>query len=384
MGPLTGTKVVEVGGIGPAPFCGMLLADMGAEVILIERKDDDASGLNLAAGDYSKFAIVHRGKKSVAMDLKKPGAAKILLRLIDDADVLIEGFRPGVMEKLGLGPEPCLAANPRLVYGRITGWGQSGPLSQAAGHDINYIALAGALFHGGHADSPPAAPPTLVGDLGGGAMLLAVGLLGALLHARETGKGQVVDAAISDGAALLTALLYGLQQQGAWIDKRQSNFLDGGSHWYDCYECSDGAYVSVGALEPKFYRELLQKCGLENDKAFEPQFDPGQWSAQKSKMTEIFRSRTRQEWCEIMEGSDACFAPVLNLSEAPAHPHNRARHTFVELDDVTQPAPAPRFSETPSEIGRRPPANGQHTLSVLGSAGLSDMEIAELKDLQII
>lgn len=384
MGPLTGTKVIEVGGIGPAPFCGMLFADMGADVILVERKADDAGSINLAAGEYSKFAIVHRGKKSVAMDLKKPRAAEVLLRLIGDADVLIEGFRPGVMEKLELGPEPCLAANPRLVYGRITGWGQSGPLSQAAGHDINYIALAGALFHGGHKEAPPAAPPTMVGDLGGGAMLLAVGLLGALLNVRQTGRGQVVDAAICDGAALLTALLYGLQQQGAWIDRRQSNFLDGGAHWYDCYECSDGHYVSVGALEPKFYLELLQKCGLGDDQEFGPQFDPEKWPAQKARMAEIFRSRTRQDWCEIMEGSDACFAPVLNLSEAPAHPHNLARNVFVDLDDVTQPAPAPRFSTTPSEIIRRPPANGEHTLSVLESAGFSKVEIAEMKDLQVI
>jgi alpha-methylacyl-CoA racemase len=383
MGPLTGTKVIEVGGIGPAPFCGMLFADMGADVILIERKAE-AAGISPAAGGYSKYAIVHRGKKSVAMDLKKPRAAAVLLRLVRDADVLIEGFRPGVMEKLELGPEPCLAANPRLVYGRITGWGQNGPLSQAAGHDINYIALAGALFHGGHKEVPPAAPPTMVGDLGGGAMLLAVGLLGALLNARQTGRGQVVDAAICDGAALLTSLLYGLQQQGMWIDRRQSNFLDGGAHWYDCYECSDGNYVSVGALEPKFYRELLQKCGLDGDADFAAQFDPEQWPAQKARIADIFRSRTRQEWCEIMEGSDACFAPVLNLSEAPAHPHNLARHTFVDVDDVTQPAPAPRFSATPSEIGGRPPANGEHTVSVLESTGFSDTEIAELNDLQVI
>jgi alpha-methylacyl-CoA racemase len=384
MGPLTGTKVIEVGGIGPAPFCGMLFADMGADVILIERKADEAAGINPAAGEYSKYAIVHRGKKSVAMDLKRPRAAAVLLRLIADADVLIEGFRPGVMEKLELGPASCLAANPRLVYGRITGWGQEGPLSQAAGHDINYIALAGALFHGGHKEVPPAAPPTMVGDLGGGAMLLAVGLLGALLNARKSGHGQVVDAAICDGAALLTALLYGLQQQGMWIDRRQSNFLDGGAHWYDCYECADGNYVSVGALEPKFYRELLRKCGLDGDADFAAQFDPEKWPVQRARMADIFRRRTRLEWCEIMEGSDACFAPVLSLSEAPAHPHNLARRTFVDVDDVTQPAPAPRFSVTPSKIGRHPPVNGEHTLPVLESAGFSETEIAELKDLQVI
>lgn len=384
MGPLGGTKVIEVGGIGPAPFCGMLLADMGAEVILIERKPELAGASDATSGDYSKYTIVHRGKKSVAMDLRKPAAAATLLRLVKGADVLIEGFRPGVMERLGLGPEPCLAKNPRLVYGRITGWGQSGPLSQAAGHDINYIALAGALFHGGHADAPPAAPPTLVGDLGGGALMLAVGLLAALLNVRQTGKGQVIDAAISDGAALLTALLYGLQQQGVWIDQRQGNFLDGGSHWYDCYECADGAYISVGALEPKFYRDLLQKCGLDDDREFDAQFDPAQWPGQKAKIAELFRTRTRQEWCGILEGSDSCVAPVLNLSEAAAHPHNRARNTFVEIDGVTQPAPAPRFSATPSETGRRPPANGEHTHSVLRDAGLSAREIADLRDQELI
>jgi alpha-methylacyl-CoA racemase len=381
MGPLAGTKVIEVGGIGPAPFCGMMLADMGAEVVLIERRPEAAAG---PGGDYSKYAIVHRGKKSVAMDLKKAGAAEAVLRLIRDADILVEGFRPGVMERLGLGPEACHAVNSRLVYGRITGWGQSGPLSQAAGHDINYIALTGALFHGGHADAPPAAPPTLVGDLGGGAMMLTAGLLAALLHAREAGQGQVIDAAICDGTALLTVLLYGLQQQGIWIDRRQSNFLDGGAHWYDCYECADGNYVSIGALEPGFYRELLQKCGLDEDELFHPQFDPDQWPRQKAKIAELFRTRTRQQWCDIMEGSEACFAPVLNLSEAPAHPHNIARNNFVDVDDVTQPAPAPRFSATPSEIGRRPPGNGEHTVSVLQAAGFSATEITRLRKQDVI
>src|SRR5690606_9236882 len=268
--------------------------------------------------------------------LKKPGAAAAVLRLVEQADLLVEGFRPGVMERLGLGPEACHKVNPRLVYGRITGWGQDGPLAQAAGHDINYIALSGALFHGGHAACPPAAPPTLVGDLGGGAMMLAVGLLAALLHARETGQGQVIDAAICDGTALLTVLLYGLQQQGMWIDRRQANFLDGGAHWYDCYECADGNYVSVGALEPAFYRELVERCGLADDPLFEAQFDPSQWPEQKARFQALFRTRTRDEWCALLEGTDACFAPVLNLSEAPAHPHNAARGTFVEVEDVTQ------------------------------------------------
>jgi alpha-methylacyl-CoA racemase len=357
----------------------MLFADMGAEVVLIERKGDGSAVRDLPAGDASRFSIVHRGKKSLAMDLKKPEAAVTLLRLVSDADVLIEGFRPGVMEKLGLGPDDCLAANQRLIYGRITGWGQDGPLSQSAGHDINYIALSGALYHGGHRDSPPAAPPTLVGDVGGGALVLAVGLLAALLAARQSGEGQVIDAAISDGAALMTALLVGLQRQGVWVDQRQANFLDGGSHWYDCYECADGAYISVGALEPRFYRELIERCGLGDDPRFAAQFDTSQWPAQKKKMAELFRSRKREDWRELLEGSDACFAPVLNLSEAPQHPHNIARKTFVDFDDVTQPAPAPRFSKTPASISARPPTNGEHSLSVLGGAGFSKQEIAQLQ-----
>ncbi|HEX7063333.1 MAG TPA: CaiB/BaiF CoA-transferase family protein [Woeseiaceae bacterium] len=381
MGPLSGIRVIEVGGIGPAPFCGMLLADMGAEVMLIERRPEQPGE---RGQDFNRFAIVHRGKKSVAMDLKQPGAAEAVLRLVARSDLLVEGFRPGVMERLGLGPEACLAANPRLVYGRITGWGQEGPLAQAAGHDINYIALSGALFHGGHAACPPAAPPTLLGDLGGGAMMLAVGLLAGLLNARETGRGQVIDAAICDGTALLTVLLYGLQQQGMWIDRRQGNFLDGGAHWYDCYECADGNYVSIGALEPAFYRELVERLGLASEPLFAAQFDPAQWPEQKEKLAALIRTRTRDEWCELLEGSDACFAPVLSLSEAPGHRHNAARGTFVDVDDVTQPAPAPRFSATPSEAPRRPPATGEHTVAVLKGAGFSASEITRLRKQGII
>lgn len=384
MGPLAGTKVIEVGGIGPAPFCGMLLADMGADVVLIERKSDSALPLDLQAGESSKYSIVHRGKKSVAMDLKKPGAARSVLRLACDADILIEGFRPGVMEKLGLGPDECFERNPRLIYGRITGWGQEGPLSRCAGHDINYIALAGALYHGGHKASPPAAPPTLVGDVGGGAMVLAIGLLAALLAARQNGRGQVVDAAISDGAALMTSLLLGLQRQGAWVDCRQSNLLDGGAHWYDCYECADGEYISIGALEPRFYRQLLDRCGLGDDPDFTPQFDAARWPDQKEKMAKLFKGKKRAEWCEILEGTDACFAPVLSLADAPRHPHNRARSTFVEVDDVLQPAPAPRFGRTPGAISGKPPANGEHTLAVLAAAGFSEQEISRLQAQNVI
>jgi alpha-methylacyl-CoA racemase len=384
MGPLAGIKVIEVGGIGPAPFCGMLFADMGAEVILIERKRDGAAFGQAPGDDPGRHSIVHRGKQSLAMDLKKPGAAATLLRLVMDADVLIEGFRPGVMEKLGLGPDQCLAANRRLIYGRITGWGQYGPLSRCAGHDINYISLSGALYHGGHRDSPPAAPPTLVGDIGGGAMILAIGLLAALLEARQSGEGQVIDAAISDGSALMTSLLLGLQQQGLWADQRQGNFLDGGSHWYDCYECADGGYVSVGALEPGFYRQLMERCGFAGDAGFAAQFDPAQWPRQKKRMAELFRSRKRDEWCAILEGTDACFAPVLSLGEAPQHPHNRARNTFTEADGITQPAPAPRFSRTPATIAGRPPANGEHTLTILNGAGFSEQEVAGLRAQDVI
>lgn len=384
MGPLSGIKVIEVGGIGPVPFCGMLLSDMGAEVILIERRTASLTGFDQRSGDAPRWSIVHRGKRSLAMDLKKPAAAAALLRLVADADLLIEGFRPGVMERLGLGPEECLESNRRLVYGRMTGWGQHGPLAQSAGHDINYIALAGALYHGGHRDSPPAAPPTLVGDIGGGAMFLTVGLLAALLEARQSGEGQVIDAAVSDGTALMTSLLFGLQQQGFWTDQRQANMLDGGSHWYDCYECADGKYISIGALEPAFYRRLLERCGLSGDAEFSSQFEPSKWPSLKERMTELFKTRKRDEWCEMLEGSDACFAPVLNMSEAPRHPHNVARSTFIEVDGITQAAPAPRFSRTPGRIHGTAPASGEHSGSVLHAAGFSEQEIAGLRAQEVI
>jgi alpha-methylacyl-CoA racemase len=384
MGPLAGIKVVEAGGIGPVPFCGMLLADLGAEVLLIERRSRDGDSLGLVTPDKRNADLVHRGKKSIGLDLKSSRGADVAMRLVANADVLIEGFRPGVMERLGLGPETCLETNPRLVYGRLSGWGQHGPLSHRAGHDINYIALAGALFHGGPADRPPTAPPTLVGDIGGGAMLLATGLLAALLHVRQSGRGQVIDAAISDGAALLTALLVGLQQQGLWVDARQRNFLDGGAPWYDSYECADGNFISIGALEPDFYRELLQQCGLGEDPLFELQFDTACWPLQKEKFKQLFRTRTRTEWIETFAGSDACFAPVLNLSEARSHPHNRERRTFVNIDGVEQPAPAPRFSLTGTEISRGPPARGEHTVEILEAAGFSVGDIAALREAAVI
>ncbi|MDH3333523.1 MAG: CoA transferase, partial [Gammaproteobacteria bacterium] len=341
MGPLAGKRIIEMGGIGPAPVCGMMLADMGAEVILIERKADPVNRTGMLENANAK--IMNRGKKSIAIDLKAQGAIDIMLRLLRDADGLIEAFRPGVMERLGLGPNACLDANPRLAYGRMTGWGQDGPLSQAAGHDINYVALSGALWYGGRADSPPTVPPTLVGDIAGGSMLLAVGMLAAMLNAQSTGKGQVVDAAISDGSAAATSLLYALFQNGQWSPQRQDNPLDGASHWYDTYETADGKYVSVGSIEPQFYALLLEKLGLADDPDFADQYDKQRWPELKRRFAELFRAKTRAEWCDLMEGTDICFAPVLDFDDAPEHPHNLARGTFTEVAGVKQPAPAPRF-----------------------------------------
>jgi alpha-methylacyl-CoA racemase len=382
MGPLQGKRIIEFAGIGPGPFCGMLLADMGADVIVIDRKQDAAQ--ESVADLPPELGLVNRGKRSIALDLKQPGAVEVALRLSKSADGLIEGFRPGVMERLGLGPDTCQAANLRLVYGRMTGWGQTGPLAQAAGHDLNYIALSGALHFSGRADSPPTAPATLVGDIGGGAMMLAVGMLAAMLNAQSTGKGQVVDAAVTDGSALATSLVYALFKGRRWSRSRESNLLDGGSHFYDCYECADGHYVSIGALEPEFYALLLEKLGLDDDPDFNAQYDPRRWPDQKRRFTEIFKTRTRDAWCELLEGSDACFAPVLDFAEAPDHPHNRERSVFTTVDGVQQPAPAPRFSETESEVASPPPNPGVHTDEVLGEAGYAAREITALREQGVI
>ena len=380
MGPLAGKKIIEIAGLGPGPVCGMMLADMGAEVTLVERRaGTDASALELA-----NAAIMNRGKQSIAVDLKQDQGREIVLRLLENADGLIEGFRPGVMERLGLGPDACLEANPRLVYGRMTGWGQDGPLSSVAGHDINYVALSGALWYGGRSDSPPTVPPTLVGDMGGGAMLLAVGMLAAMLNAQETGTGQVVDAAMTDGSALSTTLLYGLFQSGNWTRNRQDNFLDGASHWYDTYECADGKYVSIGSIEPNFYALLLQKLDLQDDPDFAQQYDKTRWPKLKKRVAEIFRSKTRDEWCALLEGSDVCFAPVLDFVEAPEHPHNVARQVFTQVNGVTQPAPAPRFSNTPATIASGPPTSGEHTASVLAAAGYSADVLEALREKGVI
>jgi len=382
MGPLAGKRIVEIAGIGPCPFAGMMLADMGADVVLVERKTREGG----TAGDSldPRFTIMNRGKRSIAIDLKADGAVDVVLRLVAGADGLIEGFRPGVMERLGLGPDVCHAVNPRLVYGRMTGWGQTGPLAQAAGHDLNYIALSGAAWYGGRGDSPPTAPPTLVGDIGGGAMVLVVGLLAALIGAESTGRGQVVDAAVVDGSALATTLLGALYAAGLWRRERIANMLDGASPWYDTYECADGKFVSVAALEPAFYRQLIDKLGLAADPDFDDQFDARRWPAQKARVAALFRTKSRAHWCDLLEGTDACFAPVLDFEEARAHPHNRARGVFTTVDGIGQPAPAPRFSETPSAVASPPPARGEHGVALLEAAGYDGDEIRKLAERGVI
>ncbi len=368
-GPLAGVRILEFSGIGPGPFCGMLLSDMGADVLRIDRKEGDRG---------EKTHVTRRGRKSVALNLKKPEAREACLRLMETADAIYEGFRPGVMERLGLGPDVALARNPRLVYGRMTGWGQEGPLSQAAGHDINYIAITGALHAIGTAERP-VPPLNLVGDFGGGALYLAVGLLAALLHARATGEGQVVDAAMSDGAASLMAAFYGHMAGGRWIDRRASNGVDGGAPYYGVYQCADGRWVALGSIEPQFFAILLDKLGI-TDFPRDRQRDPTHWPDLRSRLEAVFRTRTQAEWIALMEGSDACFAGVLSLSDAPSHPHNVARGTFVTVDGVLQPAPAPRFSRTPSEIQALDPGIGAHNESGLMSWGFSRAEVARLRD----
>ena len=356
MSVLTGIKVIEIAGIGPGPFCGMLLADLGADVIVIERP---------GGGELQTAGITRRGKRSVALDLKSPEAIETVLQLIEGADALIEGMRPGVMERLGLGPEVCLARNPRLVYGRMTGWGQHGPLAQAAGHDNNYIALSGALWYAGEAGQPPVAPPTLVGDLGGGALYLAVGLLAGILKVRNGGPGQVVDAAIVDGSAHLMNLMLDLAASGLAHEPRGASLLDG-PHWYATYRCADGRDITVGALEPRFYQLLLEKLGIANDPTFQHQHKASQWLDQKEQLAELFALRPRDEWCALLEGSDVCFAPVLSPSEAARHPHMAARGTYLREDGLLQAGPAPRFSHCAPAAARPIPAVGQHTEEVLG------------------
>lgn len=369
-GPLNGLTVVEMAGIGPGPFCAMMLADMGADVIRIDRLTPGFLG--------GGGTLIDRGRRTIALDIKKPGATDIVLRLLDKADALLEGFRPGVMERLGLGPDECLARNPRLVYGRMTGWGQDGPLAQAAGHDLNYIAITGALHAMGHAELPPAPPLHLVGDMGGGAMMLAFGILCGLLEAGRTGKGQVVDAAICDGASLLASAYHGKLHDGSWVNQRQSNMLDGGAHFYGCYACADGKYVSIGAIEPQFYRLLLERCGID-DPDFQQQWERAQWPQLRAKLAGIIAGKTRDQWCALLEGSDACFAPVLDFTEAPRHPHHLARGSFIETSGTVHPAPAPRLSRTPGRA-RPVPVPGEHTEELLAELGLAQSDIQALRE----
>ncbi|WP_306307106.1 CaiB/BaiF CoA transferase family protein [Hydrogenophaga palleronii] len=322
-------------------------------------------------------SVVDRGRRSIALNMKDPRAVDTVLQLVAKADILIEGFRPGVTERLGVGPQECMARNPRLVYGRMTGWGQSGPLAQAAGHDLNYIALSGAVHAMGPADRAPAVPLNLVGDYGGGGMLLALGVVAALYEAQRSGEGQVVDAAIADGAAVLMAAQYGLQAKGFWSDQRESNFLDGSAHFYGNYACADGRYISIGPIEPQFYRLLLEKCGI-TDPHFLQQWERAEWPALKQKLAALFLRRSRDEWCEVLEGTDACVAPVLSMAEAPVHPHNRARGTFVEQGGLVQPAPAPRFDRTLTELPPSAPPIGADSVGILRALGRNDAQIAAL------
>ena len=374
MGPLSSVKLVEFGGIGPPPMCGMLLADMGADILRIDRTQPSGLGLPVPA----RYSVMDRSRRSVAIDLKNPEGVEAVMRLLEQADGIIEGFRPGVMERLGLGPEAVWARNPRLVFGRVTGWGQSGPLAHAAGHDINYISLIGATHAIGRRGQLPTPPLNLVGDFGGGALYLALGIVAALYEAKQSGQGQVVDAAMTDGAASLMASVYGLYASGLIDNRRGENIVDSGSHFYDVYETADGKFISIASIEAKFYAELLQRLGIQ-DEALPPQMDRENWSVIKERLTKCFRSKTREEWRDILEGTDVCFGPVLDFEEAPEHPHNRARQTFIEIDGVTQPAPAPRFSRTPSEVQRPPSEPGADTEEGLRAWGFTQADIDQLR-----
>jgi alpha-methylacyl-CoA racemase len=379
VGPLQGIKVIEMAGIGPGPFCAMLLSDMGAEVLRIDRADTVGSRNERAP----QFEAMNRGRTSIAVDVKKPEGVDVVKRLVASADVLIEGYRPGVMERLGLGPEECLAIQPRLIYGRMTGWGQHGPLAQAAGHDINYIAITGALHAIGNQAGRPLPPLNLVGDFGGGALYLAFGIACGLLEARQSGRGQVVDASIVDGTNSLVTFLHGAFARNAWSHERGTNLLDGGRPWYDSYETSDGRYVCIGPIEPKFYQEFLRRAGLDNE-SLPGQHDPAGWSRLRTRFTEVFKSKTRDEWSALLEGTDACFAPVLDIHEAQQHPHNLAREAFVEVNGLAQPATAPRFSRTQAKVAGPAPRSGQHTRAGLERWGFTTEQIDHLLKLRAV
>lgn len=374
MGPLAGLRIVELAGIGAGPHCAMMLADMGAEVVRVDRPA--ASGLGVSI--EPKFDLVLRGRRSLAVDLKSEAGRDTVLRMIDRADALIESFRPGVTERMGLGPDVCLGRNPKLVYGRLTGWGQDGPYAQMAGHDINYIALSGALHAIGPGEGPPLPPLNLVGDFGGGAVYCAFGMVSALLHAQRTGQGQVVDAAMVDGAAALLTMVVGFQRGGIWSSRRGDNIVDGGAPYYGAYETSDGRYVAIGAMEDKFYELLLTKLGLADDPGMRPHTDRARWAYQRERFVACFKAKSREEWCALLEGTDTCFAPVLTMEEAGSHPHIRARQTYADLHGVVQPAPCPRFSETKSATSIPPAALGEHSRDVLADWGFPASAIDDL------
>ncbi len=366
-GPLHGLRIIEVAGIGPGPFCAMMLADMGADVVRVDR----AQSVRDAMPDTPSRDVSSRGRRSLGLDLKHPEGAEALLALVEHADGLIEGFRPGVMERLGVGPDVCLARNPKLVFGRMTGWGQDGPYAPWSGHDINYIALSGTLAHIGRHGEAPVPPLNLVGDFGGGGMLLAFGMVCGLLEARTSGQGQVVDAAMVDGAAILMTMFHSMKANGFFDeDHRGANLLDTGAHFYDVYRCADGKYISLGSIEPQFYAELLRITGLSDDPEFAHQMDRNLWPVLKGRLERVFHTKTRDEWSALMEHTDVCFAPVLTMSESAAHPHNVARKTFIELDGIVQPAPAPRFSRTEPSVQRPPAHPGQHSREVLVDWGV--------------
>jgi alpha-methylacyl-CoA racemase len=377
VGPLNGIRVIEIASLAPAPFGCMILSDLGADVLRVDRAERCGPQARVPADPLS------RGRRSIGLNLKDQGAVEILLRLVEEADVLVEGFRPGVAERLGFGPEVCAARNPRLIFARMTGWGQEGPLAPTAGHDIDYIAISGALGPIGRADERPVPPLNLVGDFGGGGMLLAMGILAALVERATSGTGQVVDAAMVDGSALLTSFVYGLLATGAWQDRRGSNLLDGGAPFYDTYACAGGGFVAVGALEPQFYSALLAGLGLAGSD-LPPQLDRAGWPLLREKFAAVFATRTRDEWAEVFAGTDACVFPVLSLAEAPVHPHAAARSAFVEVGGIVQPAPAPRFSRSAAGHPEPPPRPGSDTDGVLAGLGLSEHEVAELRTRGVI
>ena len=383
MGPLNGIKVVEIASIGPGPYCAMMLADMGADVIRVDRKNQ-AGRPGTTVGANPRHEVLNRGRRSVAVDLKNPEAIETVLKMCEGADVILEGFRPGVMERLGLGPEIVQARNEKIVYGRMTGWGQDGPYANVAGHDINYIALSGVLHALGREGDKPLPPMNLVGDFGGGGMLLAFGIVSALFEAQRSGQGQVVDAAMVDGAALLMAPIYGLEKMGRWDgDNRGVNLLDTGAHFYEVYETSDGKFISIGSIEPQFYALLLEKSGV-NAEDFADQQNKENWRDHKATLEAVFKTKSRDEWCNIMEYTDICFAPVLSMNEAHAHPHNAERGTFIEVEGVRQPRPAPRFSRTEPEVARPSPIPGEHNDEALQEWGFSADEIAALREADAI